>query len=287
MVERRSPETFPLLLTQDQRDALIQATYLHVAIKYRLRTVPQGSQFVQFTEKELARIAEESDLAAVFAHNPYKKRLVAVQKKSIDLLEAVSTKPRKSPTFKRKVLQFKITLKDIEPPVWRRIEIPDGPLMMLHQCVQVAFGWQYHRPHQFIINGMRFGPLSQKDFDADVEMQDEEGIRMSDLLPEAGKQTCWLYVYDFDEDWQHEVLFEGHPPLEQWRLAPICREGEQACPPVGIGGPQGYADYLQAMADPNHKRHKEVLELRGPVDPEAFHAEIVTRRMKRLNWRRR
>ena len=51
------------------------------------------------------------------------------------------------------------------------------------------------------------------------------------------------------------------------------RRGERACPPEDCGGPWGYADYLAAIADPQHERHEELLEWRGPFDPEAFDAE--------------
>jgi Plasmid pRiA4b ORF-3-like protein len=40
------------------------------------------------------------------------------------------------------------------------------------------------------------------------------------------------------------------------------------CPPEEVGGTWGYAQYLEAMADPKHERHAEMVDWRGPdFDP--------------------
>jgi hypothetical protein len=44
----------------------------------------------------------------------------------------------------------------------------------------------------------------------------------------------------------------------------------------------GYADYLAAIADPHHERHEELLEWRGPFDPEAFDAKKATKEMRKV-----
>ena len=60
-----------------------------------------------------------------------------------------------------------------------------------------------------------------------------------------------FYQYDFGDDWQHEVLYEGSPPLEKGKKYPICLEGERACPPEGVGGVWSYPEFLAAIADPS------------------------------------
>ncbi len=64
-------------------------------------------------------------------------------------------------------------------------------------------------------------------------------------------------------------------------------EGARACPPEDVGGATGYEEYLEAMADPEHERHGEYMNWRGPFDPEAFDPVKVTKRMKRglPDWR--
>jgi len=61
----------------------------------------------------------------------------------------------------------------------------------------------------------------------------------------------------------------------------MCLEGERACPPEDCGGPWGYADYLAAIADPNHEQHVALLAWRGPFDPEAFDAKKATKEMRK------
>ena len=46
-----------------------------------------------------------------------------------------------------------------------------------------------------------------------------------------------------------------------------------ACPPEDVGGPWGYGDFLDAIGDPQHDRHDELLEwIGGSFDPAAFDA---------------
>lgn len=80
--------------------------------------------------------------------------------------------------------------------------------------------------------------------------------------------------------WQHEVVFEGCQRAEKGKRYPRCVDGARACPPEDVGGVHGFALYLEAIADPKHGRHKELLQWGGPFDPEAFNAKTVTTRMR-------
>ena len=66
-------------------------------------------------------------------------------------------------------------------------------------------------------------------------------------------------------------------PAEKGARYPLCLEGERACPPEDVGGTYGYQEYVKAMANPRHKRHKEFLEWSGPFDPEKFDAKAATK----------
>jgi hypothetical protein len=39
---------------------------------------------------------------------------------------------------------------------------------------------------------------------------------------------------------------------------------------------------LAALADPKHDQHEELLEWRGPFDPEAFEAKRATKEMRKV-----
>ena len=47
-----------------------------------------------------------------------------------------------------------------------------------------------------------------------------------------------------------------------------------------MGGPWGYAEYLEAIADPKHERHAEMLEWRGAgFDPAAADETAIGKRL--------
>jgi len=49
-----------------------------------------------------------------------------------------------------RMYQFKITLGDTKPPVWRRIRLPETySFWDLHVAVQDAMGWSDYHLHQF------------------------------------------------------------------------------------------------------------------------------------------
>ena len=52
----------------------------------------------------------------------------------------------KSPRTPDTVYQFKITLLDSQPPIWRRIQVKDCTLDKLHEHIQTAMGWTNSPP---------------------------------------------------------------------------------------------------------------------------------------------
>jgi hypothetical protein len=50
-----------------------------------------------------------------------------------------------------------------------------------------------------------------------------------------------------------------------------------------VGGVWGYAEFLQAIKDPEHPEHEEYLEwVGGEFDPEAFDLDSVNAELRRL-----
>jgi hypothetical protein len=287
----KASETYPLRLTRQQRESMVHATRIRNKLKERLKEAGDGTRAVGFTLKELDDLNDELGQAALYAPGPDKKRLVAVLHKVTDLLaeehagvfagDAPHTR-KTAPKEGDVTYQFKVTLLDVKPPVWRRIQVPDGTLADLHEYIQAAFGWWNYHLHQFQIDGERYGPPAPDGMDFGLEMIDETGVTLSKLIPKSGRKSRWVYEYDFGDGWRHEVLFEGLLPADPKAKYPQCVGGERACPPEDCGGPWGYADYLAAMADPEHERHDELLAWRGPFDPEAFDATQATKAMRKV-----
>ena len=197
------------------------------------------------------------------------------------LFEPMMPKAGQKPACSDDIFQFRITLMDIEPPIWRRIQVRDCPLDEFHEHIQAAMGWENHHLHQFTINDVEFGPVAPDAMPFGPDFEDETQVILSNVLPQQGGRLRFGYTYDFGDDWRHEVLFEGKPDAVVGQKYPVCLEGERTCPPEDIGGPWGFADYLEALADPAHEQHAELTEWRGPFDAEDFDAAKITSGMRR------
>jgi hypothetical protein len=170
------------------------------------------------------------------------------------------------------IYQIKVTLEGSKPPIWRRLLVSsDTGLASLHNFVQAVFGWWDYHLHEFIVGEVHYGE-PDPEFDGWLEMLDEDDYRLADIVP--GEGFKFRYVYDFGDDWQHQVLVERILPLNHEQELPLCIKGRRACPPEDVGGIWGYCNFLEAIADPNHEEHEEYLEwVGGEFDPEAFDLE--------------
>jgi hypothetical protein len=96
-----------------------------------------------------------------------------------------------------------------------------------------------------------------------------------------GEKDRFTYTYDFGDGWEHEVLVEKILPPEPGAHYPRCLKGKGACPPEDVGGVYGYADFLEAIQDPNHPEHDEYLEwIGGEFDPDAFDLEGLNEELR-------
>lgn len=182
----------------------------------------------------------------------------------------------KRPT-KSSIYQLKITLADIRPPIWRRIQVPgDTPLPRLHLMLQAAMGWHNCHLHQYTIDGVEYG-IPDPDFG--VEMENEARVRLDRVIPAAGVR--FTYMYDFGDGWNHKILVEKIVPPDPDVGYPVCLAGARACPPEDCGGAWGYGGFLEAIGDPSHEEHEQLLEwVGGSFDPEAFDLGGVDGRLK-------
>jgi Plasmid pRiA4b ORF-3-like protein len=63
----------------------------------------------------------------------------------------------------------------------------------------------------------------------------------------------------------------------------VCLTGKRACPPEDCGGIWGYAGFLEAIQDPRHPEHEDMLEwVGGEFDPEAFDLDEVNTALQSL-----
>ncbi len=170
------------------------------------------------------------------------------------------------------VLELTIELREVEPRVWRRLLVPGSVrLDKLHRILQAAMGWADCHLHSFEIDGERFGPHDDDEFDEDE--LDEAMFTVEGAIGSAGQFT---YVYDFGDFWVHDVTIERAGEAESSSKHAVCLDGANACPPEDVGGPWGYQRLLSVLADPSHEEHEELSEWIGePIDPTAFDIALV------------
>ena len=173
------------------------------------------------------------------------------------------------------VARLKISLDDVEPKVVRRLEVPlTIRLDRLHLVLQTAFGWENYHLWEFLAGrDARFGIPNRDWGDGPL---DGRKANLATALDDAGKKRL-KYLYDFGDGWEHTIRVEAIVPASPGILYPRLLHAEGRCPPEDVGGPPGYAEYLDAMADPRHDRHDELLQWRGPgFDPDIVDVAVLS-----------
>ena len=165
--KRKQPdEKFPLKLTVKQRESLVRATRLAMGLKKKIKKASTDQQFIELTKKELEKLGDEIDSSLTFAPAAHRKRLNAVLNKIGDLLADLVVKQLEEkcrPIDKSgDIYQFKVTLNESHPPIWRRIQVPDCTLGELHEVLQVVMDWGNSHLHQFIVNRRCFGEATSR-----------------------------------------------------------------------------------------------------------------------------
>jgi len=181
------------------------------------------------------------------------------------------------PAKERRIYQFRVELPPISPAIWRRIRVwEDYTLGQLHRVLQVTMGWENYHLYEFRIDGDMYRDPHPEN---EREILNAKAAKLRGVLGGAG--TEFEYLYDFGDGWRHNIVLESIVSPEPGELCPRCVGGERSCPPEDVGGPYGYEEYLHAMANPKHGRHKEMMEWRGPFDPEAFSIEKVNETLEK------
>jgi hypothetical protein len=278
------PQHVPVRLTQAQRKVVAE---IAPELADRLKLDERNQRTIPLTLAELKAIKEKAGKALRDASTGMVRNSL---RHVTDLAAQALNRSRglgAIPAAER-VFQFRITLLDTRPPVWRRIQVKNGTLDKLHEQIQTAIGWTNSHLNHFKVGEQLYGdPLLMQENFEEMKYEDSTSTKLSDILPKSGRRFAFEYEYDFGDGWRHEVLFQGCLRAERGKRYPVCVEGARACPPEDVGGTGGYKEYLEAMADPEHERHEEFLGWRGPFDPEAFDPVKATKRMWRglPDWR--
>lgn len=190
------------------------------------------------------------------------------------------------------VLQLRIALRGLSPPVWRRLLIPEHvTLARLHEVIQAAMGWTDDHLHQFIIRGRRYGESREG------ALQFSTAATALTLSAFALREhEAFFYVYDFNAWWRHDIRVERRVLSQESVLLPRCVAGCGACPPEDIGGVERYLEVRESWGEWEfmewieslRERSIELDELRDEVDQwltwldRRFDRQIVNDRLRQL-----
>jgi hypothetical protein len=172
------------------------------------------------------------------------------------------------------IARLKISLDHVKPSIWRRIEAPLAlRLDRLHLVIQEAMGWTNSHLYEIRAGDVGWG---MTDPDWGDDMLDARKARLGDVLEDVGARKL-KYIYDFGDGWEHTVkverLFDPEPGVAYPRLI----DAVGRCPPEDIGGPWGYAEFLEAIGDPKHERYAEFREwIEDDFDPNVVHGGDLT-----------
>jgi hypothetical protein len=177
-------------LAPGQRDMLMLVPGISKSIKNKLAkekslTVAEVASMTMALAEDLPDGDANKQVAVLLVAKHLMDRL---QEGIVGLSESKTNKKPKAKTKAATgtLFQFKLTLLESDPSIWRRIQVQDCTLDKLHEHIQTAMGWTNSHLHQFEINGDRYG---------DPDLLDDG---FEDCECEIGRASCrervWLKV---------------------------------------------------------------------------------------------
>lgn len=164
--------------------------------------------------------------------------------------------------------QFKISLRNIhKPPVWRRVTVPANfTFSGFHAVIQEAFGWW--NEHLYCFGDT---PYSRQLTIAEPnenrwDLPDYNALEFTigEFFGDGTGTQKLCYVYDFGDDWIHDIKLEQ--VLPELAAHASCLAGKGACPEEDCGGVWGY----------------EAMKESGEIDPHDFDLTSADNSVKRI-----
>ena len=164
-----------------------------------------------------------------------------------------------------RVARLSIELQELEPKIWRRIDLPlSTTLEALHEAIQMTMGWTFSHLWEFDIDGRCYGDPSFREFDDEPPVYRAKNLRLGAVI--ARGVDRFVYTYDYGDNWRHDVIVEE----------------------VRDGDPDGFMDFLEAVLDPAHEQHRDMVRwYGGSFDPIGLDEERARFGMENMARRRR
>jgi hypothetical protein len=187
--------------------------------------------------------------------------------------------------MKEEIFQLRITLVDSEPPIWRRFQVYNHITFEgLHFIIQAVMGWEGFHSYEFrcknytlLMPGSETSPWHKY-----IQVHSHKK-HLFEMLKRTGQK--FTYIYDFGDNWEHEIIFEKRLPENPEQSYPVCIDGEMACPPEDIGGTWTFYERLAIARDEIENHDEEwTKHLKGffdDYDPRYFNLKEINRQLKR------
>jgi hypothetical protein len=176
--------------------------------------------------------------------------------------------------------QLRITLRDVDPPIWRRILVPGTiDLASLHRVIHTTMGWTDRDVEDD--GGADWISRTRRSDTAPPTDLNDGASTLQGVLKVPG-ESC-IYASGSGDEWIHVIEVEEIRRGATASAQTVCIDGARNCPPADADGPSAYADFLDALRDPDHESHVDALETAGGLfDPERFDLDETNRRLARL-----
>lgn len=185
-----------------------------------------------------------------------------------------------------RIARLKIELDDWQPTIWRRVEVPlTASLKALHDVIQAVMPFEDTHLFEFRAGGQRFA-IPDPEWDS---LRDRtysaKALRLGVLIDRGVTELS--YTYDFADDWRHTITIEATAAADPAMDYPRYLDGARRAPPEDVGGISGFELFLEAIADPNHEEHDELMRWYGaPFDPALIDEDVIRARVAKLARRR-
>lgn len=219
--------------------------------------------------------------------SPLYRRILRLQLKTPRPASALEPAPLPATPVRHPVrdqtagLQLRITLLRAARPLWRTFIVPiDLPLADLHRVIQTVMGWDNRHDWMFRDDIHAVFPGTTREI-REFQKENPNAIFAHPDMTPAGlcfweKGVVMRYIYDFGDNWEHELtLLDIDPDTAEVEMF-TCIDGAGACPPEDCGGINRYNDLVDDLPASIRKG-----ELPPHFAPDAFDRKAVTSRLER------
>jgi hypothetical protein len=172
---------------------------------------------------------------------------------------------------------FEVSLSGTFPLIWRRflLRARGATFADLHRAIQDVCGWQDYHLYRFEeatprgLVGIAQSPVEIEEAVDDSPAAHDVGLAM--WVGEHSPRAC-RYVYDFGDEWVHDVVFRGYVEVERPAFR-LLKGGERSFPPEDAGGMFGFErilTFVETGADPDGVLAEWLGDWKRELDVEAL-----------------